>query len=772
MNTEADTTKRMEDEKGLENWAVGRDNSGARIAASGKDLPWQWTEGDLTVTRTCAWSAPGCHEGCGVKVYTDKDGNFVKVEGDEKNPFNQGRLCVRCLSFSQFLKHADRLKYPMKRAKEDRGKNAWERISWDEAYDLIDERFSEFKRDFGPWSVIFASGTGRDISTAMYRMCYAFGSPNIAMLLSGIACYGPRMSATSVTMGNFVVPDCSMYFADRYENPQWRKPGIIFVWGNNPIISNADGNLGHWIVDCMKRGSKLAVVDPRLTWLAAKADLFLQLRPGTDAALALGMIKIAIEEDLYDHDFVEKWTYGFNELAQLASGYPADKVSTITGVPEEKIEKAAHLAMEVKPLAIQWGVALDMTRQAIPGSMALIGLMGLAGCIDVPGGMITTHQPFGAAVWMPPPAEEFLSPEVIAHRIGKQEFPFYDYSGCVSAQPDRAFDAMLTGKPYPIKGLWMQATNPVACTSQKAEGKVLKALQNVDFIVHVDMFMTPTAMAVADVVLPIETFAERNGCRSVWYYVQPINKAVKLADDLDVKSDVEINYELGRRWNKDVWPWDRVEGYFESLVKACGISYEELRDMNWIYPEFEYMKYAKGKQRLDGQLGFNTPTGRFEFFSTLLDSWGFNPLPNYEEPDTGPLSTPDLMEEYPLLLTTGARHWSYFHSEGRQIPHLRALRPNPIAQVNPADASKYGVSTGDWIIVENENGSGRFSCEVTNEVPEGLVSIDHGWWFPEDDPEELFGVFKSNANQLIPPEFGFGGFGANLKSLICRIRKG
>lgn len=510
---QSSTPRHIEYDHDLENWAVGRDSSGADIAASGEHLPWRWQEGDLTVTRTCAWSAPGCHEGCGVKVYTDRKGRFVKLEGDEKNPFNQGRLCVRCLSFDQVIEHPDRLKHPLVRSRKARGKDVWKRITWDEAYDLIDERFSSYREEYGPWSVIFASGTGRDISTAMYRMCYAFGSPNIAMLLSGIACYGPRMSATSVTIGNFVVPDCSMYFAQRYEDPRWKKPGVIFVWGNNPLISNADGNLGHWVVDCMKRGSKLVVVDPRLTWLAAKADLFLQLRPSTDAALALAMINIILDEDLYDHDFVEMWTYGLEDLAKLASHYPTEEVAHITGIPTDKIIRAARMAMQEKPLAIQWGVALDMTRQAIPGSMALIGLMGLAGCIDVPGGMITTHQPFGAAVWMPPPAEEFLPPEVIAHRIGKQEFPFYDYSGCVSAQPDRAFDAMLTGEPYPIKGLWMQATNPVACTSQKAEGKVLKALLNVDFIVHVDMFMTPTAMAVADVVLPIETFAERNGCR-------------------------------------------------------------------------------------------------------------------------------------------------------------------------------------------------------------------------------------------------------------------
>lgn len=761
----------LTDQEGLENWAVGRDSSGVDIEASGADLPWRWQEGDLTVTRTCAWSAPGCHEGCGVKLYTDADGKFVKIEGDEENPYNQGRLCVRCLSFDQAINNPERLKYPMKRDPKDRGKDAWERISWDEAFDMIYEKFNGFKKDYGAESVLFVSGTGRDIATAMYRMSYAFGSPNICMFLSGIACYAPRMSATSVTIGNFVVPDCSMYFADRYDNPNWKVPGVIFVWGNNPLVSNADGNFGHWIIDCVRRGSKLVVVDPRLMWLSAKADLFLQIRPGTDAALALAMINIIIEEDLYDHEFVENWTYGVDELAELASDYPADKVAEITTIPAEKIYRAAHMSMECKPLAIQWGVALDQTRMAIPSSMALIGLMGLSGCIDVPGGMITTHQPFGAAVWMPPPVEEFLDPQVIERRIGKQEFPFYNYSGCVSAQPDRAYDALLTGEPYPVKGIWLQATNPLACTSQTPQKKALAALNCAEFIVHVDMYMTPTTMAVADVVLPVKTFAERNGCRSVWYYVQPINETVALADGMDVKSDVEINYELGKRWNPDVWPWDRVEGYFDHLVEACGIDFEQLREMNWIYPHFEYYKYKKGKQRMDNQLGFNTPSGRFELYSTLLASWGFDPLPQYEEPDMSPVSTPELMDEYPLILTTGPRTWPYFHSEGRQVPRLRALRPDPIMEIHPDSAARYGVEDGDWVLIENPYGKAKMKAEVSIAVPDGTISIDHAWWFPEAGPENLYDVFESNANELIPPDYGYGGFGANLKSLICKITR-
>ena len=237
---------------GMDGWVAGKDGSAAAVAAMGADLPWRWREGDLTVTRTAAWSAPGCHLGCGVKVYTDDKGRFVKLEGDEENPFNQGRLCVRCLSFQQVLENPQRLRYPMRRAREDRGKDAWERVSWDEAYDLICDKFAEIE-EYGPWAVLFAVGHGarhrqRHVPHGLFLRLAQHRLPADGRRLLT----GPRITATSIMMGNYCVPDCSMYFADRYDNPQWKPPGVIFVWGNNPLVSNADGNVGHWMVDCMK----------------------------------------------------------------------------------------------------------------------------------------------------------------------------------------------------------------------------------------------------------------------------------------------------------------------------------------------------------------------------------------------------------------------------------------------------------------------------------------------------------------------------------------
>ncbi len=324
--------------------------------------PWRWEEDGFTVTCGSAWSGPGCHDGCGVLLYT-KDGKLVKVEGDPKNPFNQGRLCVRCLALPDVTNHPDRLQYPMKRVGE-RGEDKWERISWDEALDTIEKNFNKIKKDFGPELVIFAQGTGRDIMSYISRLAYSFGSPNhVSIGLSGNACYLPRVAMMLVTTGDFAVVDCSQYFPDRYDHPDWKPPECLIIWGNNPLVANADGFFGHWVVDCMKRGTKLIVIDPRLTWLASKADLWLQIRPGTDAALALGMLNIIIQEGLYDREFVDKWTYGFDRFSKRVSEYPLEKVSKITWIPEEKILAAARMYATSKPAAIQWGLAVDMTKE-------------------------------------------------------------------------------------------------------------------------------------------------------------------------------------------------------------------------------------------------------------------------------------------------------------------------------------------------------------------------------------------------------------------------
>lgn len=730
--------------------------------------PWRWEEDGYTVTRGAAWSGPGCHDGCGVLLYTNKDGKLVKVEGDPDNPFNQGRLCVRCLALPEVTNHEDRLKYPLKRVGK-RGENKWERISWDEAYDTIESEFNKVKNEYGPESVIFAQGTGRDIAAVIAPLAYAFGSPNWAYLLSGSACYVPRMAGSMALMGTFCTADCSQYFADRYENKEWKVPECIVIWANNPLVANADGFFGHWVVDCMKRGSKLIVVDPRLTWLASRADIWLQLRPGTDTALALAMINIIIQEGLYDKEFVDNWTYGFEKLAKRAAEYPVEKVAEITWIPKEKIIAAARLYAKSKPAATQWGLGIDMTKEAIPATQALSAMWCITGNMDVPGGMLNCFQPFDATLWLPPDPTDFMSQEMADKRLGLEKYPLFRY-GFALTSTESTIGAMLTGKPYPVKAAWLQTTNPIACTSMEPETSTFKALRGLDFVVDVDLFMTPTAVAFADIVLPAATYPERDGLRGLWYYLQTINKVTQVGE---AKSDVQICFDLAKRFNPEKFPWETSKEWLSSRIVTSGMTFDELRERGPAYPPFEYKKYEKGLARQDGQPGFNKGTGRIELYSTFFEANGLDPLPYYEEPTTSPYSTPELYEKYPLVLTTGARPWAFFHSEQRQVKRLRKIKPDPQIEIHPQTAENLGIKNGDWVWIENDFGKCKQRAKITPIVDPRVVAADHGWWFPEKEAAEpsLYGVFESNINKLMPWLCGRSGFGSNCKSLLCKIYK-
>ncbi|MBE6473875.1 MAG: dehydrogenase [Coriobacteriaceae bacterium] len=740
---------------------------------TGGDVPWQWEEDGMICTRSAAWSAPGCHDGCGVVVYTDKEtGKFVKVEGDEQNPYYQGRLCMRCLDVAEAIYHPDRLLYPMKRDPKDRGKaDKWTRITWDEAYDIIDEKFTKIRDEFGGKSIIFASGTGRVTPPINARLGYALGSIQYSYFHSGNACYVPRVAAANTIMGCYTCPDFSMQFPDRYDNPEWVAPKNIFVWGNNPLIANADGNLGHWIVDCMQRGSKLVVVDPRLTWLASRAELWLQLRPGTDSMLALAMSKYIIENKLYDAEFVENWCYGFDEYYEAVEPYDLDWAAEVTWLEKEDIIRAAELMAE-QPTAVQWGLALDMNLQCITASQAVHNLWCITGQVDRPGGMITVHDPYNTEVWLPPDPREVFTPEQEKERIGST-YEMITNSGMVQCQADSMIDQLVTGRPFKIHAAWIQSTNPLACCAQDPEPRVEKGLKNCDFVVGVDCFMTPTLMANCDVVLPLCFYPEREGLRSVWYYIQNTNKACEPMGES--KDDFQINWELGRRWNKDLWPGETLEDYFSYLIQEAGITYDDSRKMNWIYPEFHYFKYAKGEQRPDGELGFNTITGRIELYSLLLKGWGQKPLPYYAEPPMSPYSQPELYEEYNLVLTTGARHYQSFHSEHRQMNRLRASYPDPRFEIHPDAAAARGIVEGDWCWIESPVGRCRERAHVTPIVDPRVVQADHGWWFPEADPEDqgegCFATYARNINVVLPSECGDTGFGNQSKCYLCKVYK-
>ncbi|HBQ85419.1 MAG TPA: dehydrogenase, partial [Syntrophomonas sp.] len=304
---------------------------------------WQQQEDGVYKVRTCGWSPPGDHPvGCGMHLHI-KDGKLVKVEGDPEHPITEGRLCIRCLSLPEYVNHPSRIIHPMKRAGK-KGEDKWQRISWDEAWDIIVDKINYYKENYGAESIVVFGGTGREACLYYYPLGFAaIGTPNVCYPQSGWSCYGPRCAITDYILGaGYPEIDYAGYFPDRYDHEGWHLPEYILLWGKEPLKSNPDGFFGHSIIDMMKRGSKLIMVDPRMNWLATRATYHLQLRPGSDTALALGMLNVIINEDLYDHDFVENWCYGFEELSERVQEYPTDKVADITWVKEELIKEAAR----------------------------------------------------------------------------------------------------------------------------------------------------------------------------------------------------------------------------------------------------------------------------------------------------------------------------------------------------------------------------------------------------------------------------------------------
>ncbi|MGV8082088.1 MAG: molybdopterin-dependent oxidoreductase [Coriobacteriia bacterium] len=726
--------------------------------------------------RTNCWSAPGCHPcSCGLYLHT-KDGKIVGVEGDEDHPISGGRVCARGLCLPEVVYHKDRILHPMKRAREDRGKDKWEQITWDEAFDLLETKTKEIKEKYGPESIVLFAGTGRESTLSAYSACFAgYQSPNEVFAMSGYSCYGPRNAISFFILGaGYPEIDYAAYFADRYDNPEYVLPKYVIIWGKYPLISNPDGLFGHAIIDMMKRGTKIISVDPRVTWLSTRSEYHIQLRPGTDTAVALAMLNVIINEDLYDHDFVEKWCHGFEQLKERVQEYTPEKVGEICWCSGEVIAEAARAFATNGPSSLAWGLAFDTSSNGVQAGQAVLSLAAICGYIDVPGGMTIGPKEVFLGKWWTDSTSE-VDPAVWDLRIGAKEFPGY---AAVQTHPqtDRVLDALETGKPYQLKMAHYWATNFLANTSAHAPKRWYKALlEETEFGVVNDYVMTPTAMALCELFLPVSTVGEREGT------VQPhfgrnmhmlgaMNRAV---DEGDTKCDIDIMIGIGRRLNPKAWPWHNVQDFYDDwLTKFYPFDFKGLQERNTYFPGYTYRKFETGGLCDTGEPGFNTPTGKIELYSTLYEIFGEDPLPYFEEPHYSPYSKPELTDVYPLVLTTGARKWGSFHSEHRQVATLRDIDPDPIVEICPEDAEKYGVSEGDWAAIENPFGRCVERVKITPGIMKGVIHAQHGWWFPEEDGEEpnLFGVWKSSINSLIPHnEMGKLGFGAPFKNVICKI---
>lgn len=754
----------------------------------GKPYITEVGDGVLKV-RTCAWSPPGDHPvGCGMFI-TVKDNKIVKVEGDPDHPITHGRLCPRCIALDEVVYHKDRLMSPMVRAREDRGKNAWKKISWDEAYDLLEKKIREIQDTYGAEAIFTLTGTGRE--STLYAPVYGpaiMNTPNGASTyaFSGEACYGPRATITNYLLGAGVPEiDSAQYLPGGYDDPQFEVPKYILVWGKDPLYSNPDGFFGHSIIDLMKRGSKIITIDPRLTWLGSRAEFHLQLRPGTDAAVGMGLLNVIISEGLYDHDFVEKWCYGFDELAEAVKEWTPERVQEVSWVDAEALMGAARAFATSAPSTATWGVALDQSKASTQGAQCFLALVAICGYLDVPGGVTITKPTSFIGQWrydMSDTLTDGMAEKHIVDPTGKYRL-FNTGAAMGGVQGDTLLnwlEGMYKDVPgyYDLRMCWIIGNNPLACMADQPK-RWYEAMKDLDFIVAQDIFMTPTIMGLCDLVLPLSTFAEHDGLVTPNYgrnqhFIGAMNKAV---ENPDTKSDLEILIDMGKRMRPEIWEGvDSVDDFFDKLLKdTYGFGLDDVRAVPVKQASYAYRKYETGDLRDDGEPGFQTITGKVELYSPVLESYDEQPLPYYEEPECSPVSQPaEIVEKYPLVYTTGGRHISMFHSEHRQIPSLRALHPDALVTINPATAARYGIEDGDWVRVATMFGACVQKARLSEEVNEKMVHLEHAWWYPEQDGEapNLYGVWKSNVNSLMPHEsVGVTGYGAPYKNGICSICK-
>ena len=688
--------------------------------------------GEVRKVRTVCRS---CHGGCGVIAHV-KDGKVIKVEGDSESPISHGTLCSKGLAITQLAYHPDRIIYPMKK-----GDNGWERITWDEALDTVIGKFKEVIKEHGPESIVIGQGTGRDYESHLYRFANLLGTPNV--LTAGHMCYVSRVAATLITCGNLPICD---YKAE---------PKCIVMWACNPQWTNPDEYKGEGFWRAYKKGSKLIVIDPRKGFLAKKAHLWLQLRPGTDAALAFGFLHVIIDEGLYDEEFVKNYIHGWEEFKERVKEYPLERVEEITWVKKELIRKAARIYATVKPACINWGVPTEQTLNCTDCTRLLTGLMAVTGNLDVAG---------GNAFFVPPPVRTVsqfsrhkdLSPEQRKKRLGGEQYKLASRVALIT--PKVAWDAILTGKPYPLKAGLLCGTNPVITRANAREA--YEALKKIDFLAVIDFFLTPTA-ELADIFLPAGTWLEQNHVADNWKrhgYALARQKAVEIGE---CWQDHKIFQELGKKMGQE-W-WDTVEDALDYLLEPTGLTWEQFKEKGYLKGEQVYYKYK--------EKGFSTPTGKMELYSTVLEKWGHDPLPKYTEIPESPVSRPDLLEDYPYILNAGLRTPTFFHSANRMIPWLREIRPDPIVEIHPETAKKHGIEEGDWVYITSPRGRAKERAKLNDGIDPQVIVAEHGWWFPEvKDPGHGWdtaniNILTDNSHESMDPVMG----ATNLRVLLCNI---
>lgn len=667
-----------------------------------------------------------CHAQCGINVHLH-NGRIIEVSGRNDHIFND--LCEKGWALPELVHSPLRITSPLLKINGE-----FNEVSWDEALDAIARKLAKVKEEYGPEALVVHLGVAFVRSYVQYvarRFSDLYGTPNYT---SGISlCFGSRVLADALNFGSHITPQCS------------KDTKCVMVWGNNPTESMVNLRPED-IYQTVRNGARLIVIDPISTALAKQADIHVQPRPGTDCALALGIINVIIRDGLYDRSFVKRWTVGFNKLAKYAQEFYPEQVEQITWVPAKEIESIARLYSTNKPAAISIYVAMDHSTNGVQAIRAIGALSAITGNIDIPGGNTYLSKRLKTTnIRLPDRVSK--KPSISA------DYPLFSKFVGDEASIVPVIEQILSEKPYPVKALIIGGNN--AALTWPNTKKVLQSLGKLDLFVVIDIFMTETAK-LAEIVLPGTSFIERTEIRDYngrgYGLISAGNKALEPVGKS--MEDWKIWVELGRRMGyAEYFPWDSEDELLEHLLRPSQFTLEQFRQepCGIYYEQQEYKKYERS--------GFNTPSGKVELYSKTLKEYGYDPLPTFHEPIESPASRPDLVDKYPLMFVSGIKRRPYTHSQYRNLPSLRKLIPEPVLYINPKTAVDLDIKDGDWVEVRSLRGPIKLRARHTEDVHPRVVAMLSGW-------------SEANANLLTDdmirdPISGFPGF----RSIMCNVVK-
>jgi thiosulfate reductase / polysulfide reductase chain A len=681
------------------------------------------------------------------------DDRPIRVAGDPAHPVSKGFVCHRGLAAVEYFEHPGRLDYPLKRVGAP-GEGRWVRVTWDEAIDDIATRLAVIRERDGAEAVAHLAGTfhGTDHGIGV-RFMNLFGSPNYGG--TGIICAGPKLTGEALTYGfGPAVPEIV--------------PGetrVVLLWGRHPSASQPP----HWgrIVAARRAGAALIVVDPVGTDEARAADLWLQPRPGTDAALALGLLHVIVEENLYDAEFTGRWTVGFEQLRQRLAEYSPAHVGEITWLAPELIARCARLYASRRPAAVSSGSPNGMGRNALAWERAKAILVAVTGNLDRRGGNRLLGPPERVQTVADLELADALSDSQRAKRLGGERFRLQvDVPGRLNraasrvwphhrqmmtaymngaAHPPSIFRAILDEKPYPVRALLVQSNNAIGAYPNAHLVRAALKSPSLELLVVQELFMTATAQ-YAHYVLPAASWLEKS-----YMYVSGWDTTV-LATPRTVRprherrGDYEFYRDLGQALGQvGYWP-STLEALWDEMLAPAGLKFDELAAsaQNWRVDTDQPERHETRDPSTGAPLGFTTPSGKVELASSILADSGYDSLPSFDEP----LASGEALA-YPYLLLTGSTRIDVTHQDHRQIGSLRRRHPDPTVRLHPATAATLGIATGDWVWIESPRGRVQQRAQLTDRLHPAMVEAER-WWYPERPgaEPELFGVLESNVNAL------------------------